>query len=89
MPCLCVFFAFAVTNETVQQLNTIDSSVTHLLVATKRLLESLTRWAKREASDSDVSDAYVQLGNEFKMACRAFTNAGVEVRYVTISILIS
>lgn len=31
------------------------------------------------ASETDISDAYVQLGNEFKVACRAFSNAGVDV----------
>lgn len=61
------------------KLSTIESSVTRLLVATKHLLESLTQWAKGSASETDISDAYVQLGNEFKVACRAFTNAGVNV----------
>lgn len=58
---------------------TIESTVTRLLVATKRLLESLTHWAKREASEQDVSDIYVTLGNEFNIACRAFLSSGVEV----------
>lgn len=60
-------------------MNTIESSVTKLLVATKHLLESLTKWARLSATESDISDAYVQLGNEFKVACRAFINAGVDV----------
>ncbi|KAH3684835.1 hypothetical protein WICPIJ_004188 [Wickerhamomyces pijperi] len=60
-------------------MNTIESSVTKLLVATKHLLESLTKWARLAATESDISDAYVQLGNEFKVACRAFINAGVDV----------
>lgn len=53
--------------------------MTRLLVATKHLLESLTQWAKGSASETDISDSYVQLGNEFKVACRAFSNAGVDV----------
>lgn len=60
-------------------MSTIESSVTRLLVATKHLLESLTQWAKKSATETDISDAYVQLGNEFKVACRAFSNAGVDV----------
>jgi hypothetical protein len=60
-------------------MSTIESSVTRLLVATKHLLESLTQWAKGSASETDISDSYVQLGNEFKVACRAFSNAGVDV----------
>lgn len=63
-------------------LYTIESTVTRLLVATKQLLESLTQWARREASEQDVSDIYVTLGNEFNIACRAFLSSGVEVAYV-------
>lgn len=62
-----------------QSLNTIESSVTRLLVSTKHLLESLTQWARREADDKFVSDAYVKLGNDFRAASRAFTNAGVDI----------
>lgn len=58
---------------------TIESTVTRLLVATKQLLESLTRWAHKEASEQDVSDIYVTLGNEFNIACRAFLSSGIEV----------
>lgn len=64
---------------TSQSLNTIESSVTRLLVSTKHLLESLTQWARREADDKFVSDAYVKLGNDFRAATRAFTNAGVDI----------
>lgn len=60
-------------------LNTIESSVTRLLVSTKHLLESLTQWARQEADDKFVSDAYVKLGNDFRAAARAFTSAGVDI----------
>lgn len=62
-----------------QSLSTIESSVTRLLVSTKHLLESLTQWARQEADDKFVSDAYVKLGNDFRAATRSFTNAGVDV----------
>lgn len=62
-----------------QSLSTIESSVTRLLVSTKHLLESLTQWARKEADDKFVSDAYVKLGNDFRAASRAFTNAGVDI----------
>ncbi|GEQ68331.1 hypothetical protein JCM33374_g1999 [Metschnikowia sp. JCM 33374] len=58
---------------------TIESSVTRLLVSTKHLLESLTQWARQEADDKFVSDAYVKLGNDFRAAARSFTNAGVDI----------
>lgn len=60
-------------------LNTIDSSVTRLLVSTKHLLESLTQWARQEADDKYVSDAYVKLGNDFRAAVRAFNNSGIDI----------
>lgn len=60
-------------------MSTIESSVTRLLVSTKHLLESLTQWARQKADDKFVSDAYVKLGNDFRAATRAFTNAGVDI----------
>ena len=59
-------------------LSQIEKSVTHLLVATKQLLETLTQWSRGTASDSQVSDVYVRLGYEFNMACRAFTAINVD-----------
>ncbi|WPK26245.1 hypothetical protein PUMCH_003594 [Australozyma saopauloensis] len=60
-------------------MSTIESSVTRLLVSTKHLLESLTQWARQEADDKFVSDAYVKLGNDFRAATRAFAAAGVDI----------
>lgn len=60
-------------------MNTIESSVTRLLVSTKHLLESLTQWARQEADDKFVSDAYVKLGNDFRAATRAFSAARVDI----------
>lgn len=61
-----------------QQLSTIEKSVTHLLVATKQLLETLTMWSRGTATESEVSDVYVRLGYEFNIACRAFSAIGVD-----------
>jgi len=60
-------------------LSQIEKSVTHLLVATKQLLETLTQWSRGNATDTQVSDVYVRLGYEFNMACRAFTAINVDV----------
>ncbi|EDK42386.1 conserved hypothetical protein [Lodderomyces elongisporus NRRL YB-4239] len=62
-----------------KSLSTIESSVTRLLVSTKHLLESLTQWARQEADDKFVSDAYVKLGNDFRAATKAFNNTGIDV----------
>lgn len=68
------------SSGTAVPLSQIEKSVTHLLVATKTLLETLTKWSRRQASDTEVSDVYVRLGYEFNMACRAFTAINVDTR---------
>ncbi|KAI2090911.1 Bud site selection protein 6 [Ophidiomyces ophidiicola] len=61
-----------------KQLSLIEKSVTHLLVATKELLETLTQWSRGQSTEGDVSDVYVRLGYEFNLACRAFNAIGVD-----------
>lgn len=60
------------------QQSQIEKSVTHLLIATKQLLETLTEWSRHTATEGEVSDVYVRLGYEFNIACRAFTSIGVD-----------
>ncbi|KAK7207798.1 actin interacting protein 3-domain-containing protein [Myxozyma melibiosi] len=60
-------------------INTIESSVTKLLVATKKLLECLKQWAAGDCTEKDVSDVYVSLGNEFNITSRAFVRIGIDV----------
>lgn len=69
---------FFVYEQPDKQISQIEKSVTHLLVATKQLLETLTQWSRRQASENEVSDVYVRLGYEFNLACRAFTAIGVD-----------
>ncbi|PRT54465.1 Bud site selection protein 6 [Wickerhamiella sorbophila] len=66
-------------DERPESISTIESTVTRLLIYTKQLLESLTLWSRSQASEEDVSDVYVALGNEFNVACRSFMDAGIEV----------
>ncbi|POS85101.1 hypothetical protein EPUL_002842, partial [Erysiphe pulchra] len=66
------------TYPNAQPLSQIEKSVTHLLVATKQLLETLTQWSRQQASDAQVSDVYVRLGYEFNLACRAFAAINVD-----------
>ncbi|KAI1659293.1 AIP3-domain-containing protein [Daldinia decipiens] len=66
------------SNGASMPLSQIEKSVTHLLVATKQLLETLTQWSRGQATDTQVSDVYVRLGYEFNMACRAFTAINVD-----------
>ncbi|SCU82368.1 LADA_0C04764g1_1 [Lachancea dasiensis] len=59
--------------------SSIETSVTKLLMSTKHLLQRLTQWSKGEANEKNVSDAYVQLGNDFKLVTKQFSYAGLEV----------
>lgn len=70
--------ADTVSCKPTQQLSQIEKSVTHLLIATKQLLETLTQWSRHTATEGEVSDVYVRLGYEFNIACRAFTSIGVD-----------
>jgi hypothetical protein len=66
------------SGQPVNAISTIEKSVTHLLVATKQLLETLTQWSRHQATDAQVSDVYVRLGYEFNIACRSFTAINVD-----------
>lgn len=57
----------------------MESSVTRLLVATKMLLESLTKWSVGQRSEENVSDIYVRLGNDFNSAKLAFGSYGIDM----------
>lgn len=67
-------------NPSLGKIRAIENSVTNLLVFTKQLPEVLIRWSRGQASEAEVSDVYVQLGNEFNLACRSFLAAGFDVR---------
>ena len=58
----------------------MESSVTRLLVATKMLLEALTKWSIGQRSEEQVSDVYVRLGNDFNTAKIAFGSYGIDMR---------
>ena len=53
--------------------------MTRLLVATKMLLEALTKWSLGQKSETQVSDIYVRLGNDFNVANVAFGSYGIDM----------
>lgn len=57
----------------------VESAVTRLLVAIKQLLESLTQWSKQQISETQVSDVYVRLGNDFNAAVAAFAAFNIDM----------
>ena len=57
----------------------IETTVTKLLISTKHLLQVLTQWSRGEVGGKGVSDAYVQLGNDFKLVSRYFIQHEIDV----------
>lgn len=69
----------AAESNSKQSTNHMESSVTRLLVATKMLLEALTKWSLGQRTEEDVSDIYVRLGNDFNSAKLAFSSYGIDM----------
>lgn len=59
--------------------SSVETTVTKLLMSTKQLLQALTQWSKGTLNEKMVSDAYVQLGNDFKLVSKFFSHSGLEV----------
>ena len=57
----------------------IETTVTKLLISTKHLLQVLTQWSRGAVGGKGVSDAYVQLGNDFKWVVKYFTQHEIDV----------
>ncbi|KAH7926418.1 AIP3-domain-containing protein [Leucogyrophana mollusca] len=57
----------------------VESAVTRLLVAIKQLLESLTLWSTLKMTETQVSDVYVRLGNDFNAAVAAFAAFSIDM----------
>jgi len=51
-------------------------------VAIKQLLEALTQWSNGRMTETDVSDVYVRLGNDFNAAVAAFSQYNIDMRFV-------
>ncbi|KZT21166.1 AIP3-domain-containing protein [Neolentinus lepideus HHB14362 ss-1] len=57
----------------------VESAVTRLLVSIKQLLEALSLWSTQQMTETQVSDVYVALGNDFNAAVAAFTSFHIEM----------
>lgn len=60
----------------------VPSSVSALLEACRRMEASLQMWGSSQVSESEVSDAFVTVGNEFHAAMAAFAQLGIDTSYV-------
>jgi uncharacterized membrane protein len=59
----------------------VPHAVHSLLEATKTLQDKLRLWSIGKASETDVSDCYVAIGNEFNATINAFAVYDIELRY--------
>ncbi|KAG7444395.1 AIP3-domain-containing protein [Guyanagaster necrorhizus] len=57
----------------------VESAVTRLLMSIKMLLEALTQWSLMQVDEINVSDVYVQLGNDFNAAVAAFAAFNIDM----------
>ncbi|KAF0539809.1 AIP3-domain-containing protein [Gigaspora margarita] len=58
--------------------NTLEHTITQLLVATKSLLEALTAWSNGRVTEQQVSDIYVKLAIELNHVVQFFGKAGMD-----------
>jgi hypothetical protein len=65
--------------------NAVEASVTRLLVAIKKLLDSLTMWSNLQLTETQISDIYVRLANDFNAAVAAFAAFDIEMRCAPIT----
>ncbi|KLO07447.1 hypothetical protein SCHPADRAFT_945283 [Schizopora paradoxa] len=56
----------------------VPSSVSALLEACRRMEASLQMWSSSQVSESEVSDAFVTVGNEFHATMAAFAQLGID-----------
>ncbi|CAG8732384.1 13921_t:CDS:2, partial [Dentiscutata erythropus] len=64
-------------------MNTMESTITQLLVTTKSLLEALTAWSNGLVTEQQVSDIYVKLAIELNHVVQLFGQAGVDTSNMT------
>jgi hypothetical protein len=67
------------TEELGNLVHKLEAQVTNFLQSTKQLLHTLTSWSNGNATETEVSDAYVRLGYEFNLSCRSFSALGILV----------
>lgn len=86
----CEYLAFdgALRLNLGQSLQTVKQTVKNLLISIKALLKALDEWGHLKRTDEQLSDEYVQFGNDFNDAIEAFGKLGVDMSCVMISVVL-
>lgn len=74
--CFCAYFV-----ESQLAPGDVPTLVHNLLSSTKQLQETLRQWSLNQATESQVSDVYVQIGTEFNATIGAFAYHQIDLRY--------
>lgn len=61
----------------------VPGAVRSLLLSTKQLQEALRLWSIGQASETQVSDIYVQIGTQFNATIHAFAYHKIDLRFVS------
>ncbi|KAF5372240.1 hypothetical protein D9758_005065 [Tetrapyrgos nigripes] len=57
----------------------VPSTVRNLLLSTKELQDTLRRWSVNQATETQVSDVFVQIGTDFNATIHAFAYHRIEL----------
>ena len=63
----------------------VPGAVHNLIVSAKHLQELLQRWSVGQATEGQVSEAYVKIGTDFNATINAFLWHRIDLRYVRIT----
>lgn len=69
-----------ITILTQKQQADVPGSVRCLLLSTKRLQDLLQQWSVEQATETQVSDVFVEIGTNFNAAIRAFAYHQIDLR---------
>jgi hypothetical protein len=58
----------------------VPSAVQNLLNSARRLLQVLRLWSVEQATEDEVSDLYVKIGNDLNIAISAFAQHQIDLR---------
>jgi hypothetical protein len=61
----------------------VPTAVRNLLLSTKQLQKTLTQWSLGQVSETQVSDVYVQIGQDFNTSLSAFAYHRIELKCAT------
>ena len=60
----------------------VPAAVRNLLISTKQLQQSIRQWSIGQASETQVSDIFVQIGTDFNTTIHAFAYHNIDLRSV-------